>query len=248
MSESDTLVVLPTYNEAGHIPILYNRLKALNINADIVFIDDASPDGSGELIDTIAAKDPHVYAIHRAGKSGIGGAHLCGIAYAYDNGYKTLITMDTDLVHKPEDIPDFLEASKKTDIVIGTRFFFKESLKEWNIFRKTLTHLGHKLTKLFLRHDYDSTGGFRVYRIDRINRQAFDLVKARDYEFFFYSLTILHLNGYSISEIPIELPGRVYGTSKMEIKHMAKSLLLMIKLGWICQFQRHRVIVTEKSI
>jgi hypothetical protein len=99
------------------------------------------------------------------------------------------------------------------------------------------------LTRLLLRHDFDSTGGFRLYRLDRIPRAVFGLVKARDYEFFYTSLTILHLNGHPIAEIPIELPGRVYGHSKMQLTHMAKSVLLMVKLSLRQKMRRSSLII-----
>ncbi len=231
MTPSNTLIFMPTYNEAGHVPILINRIREILGAVDILIIDDNSTDGTGELIDELAEEDDHIHAIHRTEKLGIGSAHLKGIQYAFDNGYKILVTMDSDLVHKPEDIPAFLKASQVSDVVIGTRFQRKGSLAEWSIFRKVLTHLGHILTRILLRHNFDATGGFRVYRLDRISNSTFDIVSARDYEFFYTSLTILHINGHPITEIPIELPGRAYGQSKMQIRHMAKSVFLMVMLG-----------------
>lgn len=247
MAKNEILIFLPTYNEAGHVTEMRDRIKATGVPADIMFLDDNSTDGTGEIIDRFAAEDEAMLAVHRPGKEGIGGAHLEGIRCAYEAGYKILITMDSDLVHKPEDIPAFLAASDAADIVIGTRFEMKDSLAEWNLFRKTLTHLGHMLTRLLLRHNFDATGAFRVYRLDRIDRRVFDLVEARDYEFFFTSLTILHLNGYPIAEIAIELPGRVYGHSKMELRHMAKSVLLMVKLGLKRVFKRERLILKRTA-
>ena len=123
----------------------------------------------------------------------------------------------------------------------------KCSLDEWNLFRKVLTHLGHMLTRLLLRHNYDATGAFRVYLLDRIDRRVFDLIQTRDYEFFFTSLTILHLNDYPIAEIAIELPGRVYGHSKMELRHMAKSVLLMVTLGLKRVFARQRLLLASSD-
>ena len=240
------LIFLPTYNEAGHVKEMRDRIKAIRVPADIMFLDDNSTDGTGDIINCFAEEDVTISAVHRPAKSGIGGAHLEGIKRAYDMGYDTLVTMDTDLVHKPEDIPKFLDASNASDIVIGTRFELKNSLAEWNLFRKVLTHLGHLMTRLLLRHNFDATGAFRVYRLDRIDRRVFDLVKASDYEFFFTSLTILHLNSYTITEVPIELPGRVYGHSKMEIRHMIKSVLLMFKLSWLRLFRR-RLLIINKS-
>ena len=247
MAKNDILVFLPTYNEAGHVEEMRRRIQATGLPLDIMFLDDNSTDGTGEVIDMFAAEDETVLAVHRPGKEGIGGAHLEGIRRAYEGGYRILITMDSDLVHKPEDIPAFLAASEAADVVIGTRFEMKSSLDEWNLFRKVLTHLGHMLTRLLLRHNYDATGAFRVYRLDRIDRRLFDLIQARDYEFFFTSLTILHLNDYPIAEIAIELPGRVYGHSKMELRHMTKSVLLMVTLGLKRVFARHRLLLASSD-
>ena len=165
MAKNDILVFLPTYNEAGHVEEMRRRIQAIGAPVDIMFLDDNSTDGTGEVIDMFAAEDKTVLAVHRPGKEGIGGAHLEGIRRAYEGGYKILVTMDSDLVHKPEDIPAFLAASENADVVIGTRFEMKSSLDEWNLFRKVLTHLGHMLTRLLLRHNYDATGAFRVYRL-----------------------------------------------------------------------------------
>ena len=239
---SDILVFMPTYNEAGHVEMILERIQATGIAMDVMFLDDNSTDGTGEIIDRLAAEHEAVFAIHRAGKLGIGSAHLVGINHAYDAGYRILITMDADLVHRPEDIPAFLEAGAHCDIVIGNRFVNRDSLAEWNLFRKTLTHGGHVMTRLLLRHNYDATGAFRLYRLDAIDRRIFDFVTAQNYEFFFTSLTILHLNGCRIVEIPIQLPSRVYGSSKMELKHIVNSVAAMLKLAVKITFSRRSVL------
>ena len=247
MMPANILIFMPTYNEAGHIPIIINRIREVLGEIDILIIDDNSTDGTGDLADNLSEKDKNIFVIHRTGKLGIGSAHLTGIQYAFEKGYEALVTMDSDLVHKPEDIPAFLKASKDHDVVIGTRFHRKGSLAEWSIFRKILTHLGHFLTRVLLRHEFDATGGFRVYRLDKISRSTFDSISARDYEFFYTSLTILHLNGHSITEIPIELPGRVYGQSKMQIRHMIKSVMLMLLLGVRIRVLRRSLLSSSKS-
>ena len=115
MAKNDILVFLPTYNEAGHVTEMRDRIKATGVAADIMFLDDNSTDGTGEIIDRFAAEDETMFAVHRPGKEGIGGAHLDGIRRAYEAGYKILITMDSDLVHKPEDIPAFLAAGEAAE-------------------------------------------------------------------------------------------------------------------------------------
>jgi dolichol-phosphate mannosyltransferase len=228
---NDILVFMPTYNEAGHVEQMLERIRATGVSADVMFLDDNSTDGTAEIIDHLTEIDDAVFVIHRTGKLGIGSAHRVGINHAYEAGYRILITMDADLVHRPEDIPSFMDAGNAHDIVVGNRFVQKDSLAEWNLFRKTLTRAGHIMTRLLLRHNFDATGAFRLYRLDTIDRQIFESVRADNYEFFFTSLTVLHLNGCSIAEVPVLLPSRVYGTSKMELKHIFKSVFAMLRLG-----------------
>ena len=138
-------------------------------------MDDNSPDGTGDLIDKIISNNKNVFVIHRKGKLGIGSAHKDGIRWAYDNSYDVLITMDCDFTHSPEYILDFIKHSSNYDIVIGSRYLEKDSLKTWNIFRKSLTHLGHFLTTTFLEMPFDSSGAFRLYNLNRIPKGVFQL-------------------------------------------------------------------------
>lgn len=224
------LIFIPTYNERENIRSIYSQIKKLELKCDFLFLDDNSPDGTGKVMDEIATSDASVHVIHRAGKLGIGSAHLDGIRWAYDQGYQRLVTMDCDFTHQPEDIPRFLEQSNAFDVVVGSRFMKKESLSDWNLLRKTLTHLGHWMTKYLLAMPYDATGAFRVYRLDQIPLRSFEKVSSKGYSFFFESLYGLHLNGLSIKEIPILLPARTYGHSKMTVKDSLVSLQHLFKL------------------
>ena len=215
MTNSQILILLATYNEAHNVEKIYELVREAVPDADILFVDDKSPDGTGGIINAIAKRDSHVHTIHRSGKMGIGSAHRDGISWAYDHQYSTLVTMDSDFAHSPDYISEFVAEGRDADVVIGTRFVRKDSLSEWNAGRKFITHLGHFLTRFFLGMPYDATGAFRCYALDRLPRSIFSRVPAIDYAFFFQSLHILHLNGRKVVEIPILLPARVYGSSKM---------------------------------
>ena len=128
MSRRDTLIFIPTYNEADNIVPMVDRIRATGIAADITYMDDNSTDGTGAIIDRHAADSDDFFALHRAGKLGVGSAHSAGIAWAYTQGYRVLITMDADFSHSPEDIGGFLEQSRTYDIVVGTRFQKPNSL------------------------------------------------------------------------------------------------------------------------
>lgn len=207
---------------------LYSEIKKLKLEADILFVDDNSPDKTGEVIESLRKSDNHVFVIHRGKKLGVGSAHIDGIFYGYRNDYKVLITMDADFSHKPEYIPLFLENSDAFDVVVGSRFIASGSLKEWNPIRKMLTHLGHFLTSYVLRIPYDATGAYRLYNLGKIDSSLFKSLKSRGYSFFFESLYVLSRSGARIKEVPIILPARTYGQSKMRVRDIFVSVCLLV--------------------
>lgn len=231
MNIQKRLILIPTYNELENSQRLCLEILALKLKGtDILFVDDNSPDGTGKLLEKISKKNKKVKVIHRTGKSGIGSAHLVGINWAYKHGYKELVTMDCDFTHSPSDITRMIVASKDFDIIVGSRYLGKKSLVGWNIYRKALTIMGHIVTKMLLGMNYDASGAFRLYRLDRIPRKIFNLVSSKTYSFFLESLYILNLNGMAIGEISIKLPPRTYGHSKMKLKDVLLSVELIISL------------------
>lgn len=207
------------------------EILALKMNStNILFIDDNSPDGTGKLLDKISKKNRRVKVIHRPGKLGIGSAHLDGIRWAYKHRYGELVTMDCDFTHSPSYICEIVNASNDYDVVVGSRYLQKKSLVGWNVYRKVLTSVGHLVTKMLLGMSYDASGAFRLYRLERIPRKIFSLVVSKGYSFFLESLYILNLNGLKIGEIPIKLPARTYGHSKMALKDILLSTNLILSL------------------
>lgn len=238
MNQSKTLIFIPTYNELENVERIFREIKSFHLDADILFLDDNSPDGSGQVIDGLAEKNDHTFVIHRSGKQGIGSAHQSGIKWAYDRDYEKLITMDCDFTHSPSYIINFIRHSDKAEIVVGSRYMKKHSLASWNIFRKFLTNLGHFLTVNLLNMPYDASGAFRLYSLNKIDKNVFSLIRSNGYSFFFESLFILHFNKKQIYEIPIELPSRTYGTSKMTFKDVWKSFVFLSKLFYRKSFNK----------
>ncbi|MFO0681895.1 MAG: glycosyltransferase [Sandaracinus sp.] len=228
--KTDTLIFIPTYDERENVGPMVEELFKLGLDADVVFMDDSSPDGTGDVLDELAKKHGRLTVMHRKGKLGIGSAHLEGIAYAYAKGYRRLVTMDCDFTHSPSDIPRLLAAAEDADFVAGSRFQSEDSLPGWHPVRRGLTHLGHFATRKMLGVTSDATGAFRVYRLDRIPRRFFDLVTEKGYAFFFQSMFIMQENGLKIVEVPIVLPARTYGHSKMEITEVRRSIEQLGKL------------------
>ncbi len=228
--KNSLLVFIPTYNEKENVERLYHDLQSLNLPIDILFMDDNSPDGTGKILDDLAAKNTNLFVVHRRGKLGIGSAHFEGINWAYDQGYKQLITMDCDFTHPPVYIHDLLKVGKNYDIVVTSRYMQKDSLEDWGLFRKFLTQLGHFLTKNLLQLHYDATGGFRLYDLEKIPQGLFGLVQSKSYSFLFESLFILNFNKHTITEIPIKLPKRTYGHSKMRLSDAMFSFRYLLSL------------------
>lgn len=224
------LIVVPTYNEAENAPLVCEEIHKLALDADVLFVDDNSPDGTGQILDALKPRYPRLIVRHRAGKLGIGSAHLEAIQWAYEQGYRTLVTMDGDFSHSPSDIPAMIKAAERCDISVGSRWTQPNSLPGWNLFRRFMTSGGHMLTKFVLGVPQDASGAFRAYRLDRLPREVFGPVKSRGYSFFFESLFIIHRNRFSIAEVPIVLPARTYGHSKMSAIDAFKSARYVFEL------------------
>jgi dolichol-phosphate mannosyltransferase len=247
-SANETLIFIPTYNERDNVRKLTEELLALGLDADILLMDDNSPDGTGDIIDDLAREHPNVKTIHRKRRMGIGSAHYEGIIWAYDHKYRILVTMDCDFSHSPEYVMDFITEGRNGDVVVGSRYVYKKSLAGWNILRKVLTNTGHFLTTNLLGMKYDATGAFRLYRLDRIPRYAFDVVTSRGYSFFYESLYILFVNGYTIREVAINLPPRTYGSSKMSLSEALRSMELLVKIYFTVLFNREKFSVCEPFV
>lgn len=242
MSEARTLVMIPTYNESENVEVIASGVLSTGLDVDLLFVDDGSPDGTGVILDRLARECPRLQVLHRPGKLGIGSAHKAGIRWAYQHGYTRLLTMDSDLSHSPSDIPRLLAASDDIDVVVGSRFVEANSLEGWAWTRKLMTHLGHWSTTVFLRLPQDCTNAFRLYRLDRIPADFFETVESTSYSFFLESLHRLNVNGFSIAQVAIKLPPRTYGHSKMKLKDIIHSTLVILRLGWRTRVRRASLI------
>jgi len=243
MTDKKILVMIPTYNESENVKKMCHDISMTGIPADVLFIDDNSPDGTGAILDELAKSIPRVKVNHRQGKLGIGSAHLDGIVWVYSQGYSHLVTMDCDFTHSPENINDLLTWADEYDVVVGSRHILEDSLNGWNLWRKCITRTGHLLTTVLLKMPYDATGAFRLYRLDRIPPEIFKRATSRGYSFFIESLTILNLNGFRIKEIPIALPPRTYGHSKLRFRDMIQWLIFMLVMAWNIRFNRDKYLV-----
>jgi dolichol-phosphate mannosyltransferase len=226
-----TLVFIPTYNERENAQAMYRMITALELELDLLFLDDNSPDGTGALLDEIAGRDQRVHVIHRSGKLGIGSAHAEGIGWAFERGYQLLVTMDCDFTHSPSDISKLLDVAKGCDVVVGSRYLQEGSLPGWSLCRRFITHFGHLVTRTLLHIPFDASGAFRVYDLTKIPRDLFASISSKGYAFFPESLFFLGRNNFSIREVPIILPARTYGHSKMTTREVFRSASIISRLA-----------------
>ena len=227
------LIIIPVLNEVNNIlPIVKKIFKYLHgKEKHILFIDDNSKDGTREKIYSAQKKFVKIYLIKRNKKLGIGSAHKVGLNWGFKKKYEKIITMDCDGTHDPIYINKLIKKldKKNCHIVSTNRFLKKNSLSDWTIWRKFLTIFRHKLIQFFLNVKYDSSGAFRGYLVNSVNINHIFLAKNNSYSFFWESIFILSKK-YKIKEIPIKLPGRLTGASKMRVSDILSALLYLIKI------------------
>jgi len=225
---NNIIIIAPILNEKENIDILFNKLTATNIVFDLLFIDDNSSDGSQEVIKNLLKKNQNINCIFRPKRMGIGSAHKDGFVWSYKKNYKIIITMDGDRTHDPKYIKYLIEKLKNFDIVITNRFLEKNSLEGWPLFRIFLTKLRHLVISLLLSMPYDSSGAFRCINCQTVILSDLILTKNDGYEYFWESIFILYRKKYRIGQIPIHLPFRIYGSSKMIMKDILFSIYHLI--------------------
>jgi dolichol-phosphate mannosyltransferase len=231
----NTLIIIPTLNESKNIEVLINKIFKLYKGANILVVDDNSTDGTLTILNKLRVKKKRLEIIIRKKNKGIGSAHLCGINYAYKKKFSICVTMDADGTHNPVNIKRMLKLIrfKNFDIINTNRFLKQESIQDWPIIRKTITYFRYFLVKIILGTKYDSSGGFRCYNLEKINKNHFHLTKNKNYFFLIESLFLFEKLNYKIFEIPNKLKFRSANESKMKIYHILESLWSLIKLRFI---------------
>ncbi|GAA1159176.1 polyprenol monophosphomannose synthase [Ornithinicoccus hortensis] len=209
-------VLIPTYNERANLPGVIARVRAHTPDADVLVLDDNSPDGTGVLADELAARDDHVHVLHRAEKAGLGRAYLAGFAWADDHGYDAVVEMDADGSHQPEQLPRLLAAADSADLVIGSRWVPGGAIHNWPTSRRALSLGGNLYVRLALGVPVrDATAGYRVYRLSALREIGMEQIASQGY-CFQVDLTLRALDrGLTVTEVPIDFVERTLGDSKM---------------------------------
>ena len=211
------LTVIPTYNEKENLPVVVERLRKAAPEVDILVVDDNSPDGTGQIADDMAAKDPQIHVLHRTVKDGLGGAYLAGFDWGLSEGYEILIEMDADCSHQPEQLPSLVRAVEAgADLAIGSRYVPGGKTKNWPIHRQILSRGANLYTRTILGTKVkDITAGFRAYRRAALQRLNLDGIDSKGYVFQVDLAWRSEQAGLKIVEVPITFVEREIGASKM---------------------------------
>lgn len=211
------VTIIPTYNELESLPITMGRLRAAVPDSDVLVVDDNSPDGTGDLVDRMAAEDPQIHVLHRTGKAGLGAAYLAGFRWALDRGYDVLVELDADGSHKPEQLPLLLaEIPKGADLVIGSRWVKGGGVVNWPLHRKLISRVGSLYSRTMLGLGLkDITAGFRAFKRETLEALDLNAVESVGYGFQVDMTFRVAQLGKKIVEVPITFVERELGVSKM---------------------------------
>ena len=234
------LVVIPTYNEAANLPQLVPQVLAQDSRLEVLVVDDASPDGTGQLADGMAQREPRVHVLHREGKLGLGTAYIAGFRWALEQGYDFVFEMDADFSHDPVHLKEFLKAAASADLVLGSRYLGgKVTVVNWPIARLMLSYWANVYARWVTGlRIWDLTGGFKCFRTKVL--QAIDLsqVRSNGYAFQIEMSVRAWRKGFRLAEVPIVFVDRTEGQSKMNRRIVREAIWIVPRLRLMAWFGR----------
>jgi dolichol-phosphate mannosyltransferase len=220
------IVVIPTFNERDNLERIVSSIRTVMPAADILVVDDNSPDGTGEIAEKLSRSDAHVYVLHRERKAGIGTAYVSGFGWALERGYDALVQMDADGSHDPAEIPRLLQALQSSDLAIGSRWLPGSSVLAWPISREILSKAANAYTRLMLGFDVrDATSGYKAYRADSLHLIGLERVASQGYCFQIDLTFRAAQAGLTVTEVPITFVNRTRGQSKMSRSIVIEALM-----------------------
>lgn len=230
-----SLVVVPTYNERENLPRLIPSVLAQHASLEVLVVDDASPDGTGQVAAEIAAAEPRVHVLHRSGKLGLGTAYLAGFRWGIERGYDYLFEMDADFSHDPSHLPHFLEAVQEFDVVLGSRYLHgRVTVVNWPITRLLLSYFANVYARWVTGLPVaDATGGFKCFRREVLEALELDRVESNGYAFQIEMSYRAWKKGFRLGEIPIMFVDRDVGESKMSKSIVREAVWRVWRLRWL---------------
>ena len=225
------LVVIPTYNEHDNVGEIVPRILETDPRFEVLVVDDASPDGTGELADRLAAANPRVHVLHRPGKLGLGSAYRAGFRFALERNYDLVFEMDADFSHDPASLPEFLRAIEDADLVVGSRYLNGVTVVNWPIGRLLLSYAANRYTRLITGLPLcDSTAGFKCFRRSVLEAIDLDRVRSDGYSFQIEMSFRTWKKGFRVREIPILFSDRRVGISKMSRRIIIEAAFMVWRL------------------
>lgn len=236
MGEGRFLVIVPTYNEKENLPRKAPRILEQDERIDILVIDDASPDGTGDLADAMAAEDPRVHVLHRTSKDGLGKAYLAGFDWALRKNYELIFEMDADISHPPDALPSLIAAADKYDFVLGSRYVDgRVTVSNWPMSRLLISYFGslyaRTITGMPVR---DATGGFNCWHRRVLEGVKLERIRSNGYAFQIELKFRAWCKGFTFTEVPILFTERDTGESKMS-KSIVREAVWRV---WWLKFQQ----------
>lgn len=239
VAESRILISTCTYNESENIVPLVQEIRRIIPQADVLVLDDNSPDGTGRLVEELHRNDPRVSAVHRSGKLGLGTAIVAAMRYAIERDYDLFVNMDADFSHHPRYLPAVLAGMQRADVMIGSRYVPGGGVQNWPVSRRVMSGGVNAVARLLMRlPSRDNSGGYRCYRVAKLREVDLDRIVSRGYSFQEEMLYLCRRAGCKIGETPIIFENRRAGTSKVNPYEAARSMAIILWLGFRSFFGR----------
>lgn len=227
-----TLVALATYNEIETLPSLVDEVLRVLPDADVLVVDDNSPDGTGRWCDQQAATEPRLRSLHRPAKQGLGSATRAAMRFAIEHKYQVLVTLDADWSHDPRYLPELVHALERADVAIGSRYCEGGAIDGWPWQRRVLSRSLNRLSSMLLRVPVrDTSGAFRAYRVAKLQELDLERIRASGYDYLEEILWCLHRAGAEFAEVPITFHERRAGQSKINVREAASKLSTLLRLA-----------------
>jgi dolichol-phosphate mannosyltransferase len=231
---SRALVIVPTYNERSNIERLIPAILAQDSSLEVLVVDDASPDGTGAVVDAVSETNPRVHVLHRSGKLGLGTAYIAGFRWALERKYDLIFEMDADFSHNPERLPEFLEKITEADVVLGSRYQNGHvNVVNWPMSRLFLSYAANLYARAITGLPiFDTTGGFKCFRRHVLESIDLKSVKSNGYAFQIEMSYRAWKHGFNLLEIPIIFVDRTEGESKMSKRIVREAVWMVWRLRW----------------
>lgn len=239
MNSSKVLIIVPTYNERENILLLIPEIRKVLPDANVLVVDDSSPDGTSKAVKEFASSTQGVFVLDRKAKEGLGKAYISGFKWALEREYEFIFEMDADFSHNPKYLPHFLEKALENDLVIGSRYIDGVNVVNWPMSRLLLSYFANRYARIVTGLPItDCTGGYKCFKRRLLESIDLDSIASSGYSFQIELNYFAWKKGFKVKEIPIVFTDRQRGESKMSTKIIKEALFLIWKLKISSSFRK----------